>query len=104
MLEIRHSDAAQRDGVTRHVVNVIVGYMVFTALPHHQSDRMPINAPAMVDMIVQNLVLLIHVPGAGPVSDQHDPALAHLPDLVALNPVLLRMEVQPDGVAAAVAE
>src|ERR1035437_4588600 len=103
-LKIGHADAAQRDGVSRHVVNVVVGHVVPAALPHHQPDRMPVDQPAIVDMVVENLVLLVDILNAGPVSDQHDTALAHVTNLVAFNPVLLRVEIQPNGRATAVAK
>ena len=90
--------------MARHVVNVIVGDVVLAALPHHHPHRMPIDQAAMVDMVADNLVLPVDILHAGPVSDQHDAALAHRADLVALDPVLLRVDIQPDGGAAAVAE
>src|SRR5262249_2744463 len=67
-------------------------------------DRVPVDQAAMMDMVAEDLVLPVDVLHAGPVSDQHDAALAHRADLVALDPVLLRIEIQPDGGAAAVAE
>src|SRR5215472_8451878 len=55
-------------------------------------------------MVAEDLVLPVDVLHAGPVSDQHDAALAHRADLITFDPVLLRVEIQPDGGAAAVTE
>ena len=75
--------------MARHVVNVVVGDVVFAALPHHYAHRVPVDQPAMVDVVVEDFVLLVDVFRAGPVSDQHDAALPHVADLIAFDAVFL---------------
>ena len=65
---------------------------------------MPVDLAEMMEMVVDDLVVLVDILGAGAVSEQEDARAAEVIDLIARDDVPLAMEIEPDGFAAAIEE
>ena len=65
--EVGHASGNDHPGIGC-VVDQIVCHAVLTALPDHDPRRMGINPAYVVNMVVVNKVLSIHVFGAGAVA------------------------------------
>ena len=85
-------------------MNEVVGDAVLATLPHHDSRCRPVDFAGVVNPIVGDLVLPIHVFGAGPVTRQQHADATNVADLVVRDPILLAMQIQPYGGAAASGE
>jgi len=57
----------------RHVVNAVVRDMVLSALPDNDPVRVPVDLSAVMDVVVQHLVLLVHILGARAIPNEDYP-------------------------------
>ena len=84
------------------MMDQIVRHTVITALTKENPGRMPINIPDMMNVVVGNEVVFVHVLGAGTITAKQDAAPAQMFDVVAGNFVFLSMQVHTDRTASAV--
>ena len=81
-----------------------MGDPVLRALVQDDPVGMPVDLAEMMEMVVDDLVVLVDILGAGAVSEQENARAAEVVDLIARDDVPLAVEIEPDGFAAAIEE
>ena len=80
----------------------IIRYPVFPTLPEEDSRRMDVDISNVVNMIVIDEVLPVHIFGSRAVSAKHDACTAHLFYMVAGNGVFHPVQIHPNGATTTV--
>ena len=93
--------AAQGDGDVGNVVDQVFANPVFSALPDKDGRAVPFDFADVMDVVVGERVVFVHILGAGAVAGENHSRTAEMVEQRALDGDLLRMQVKADRVVAA---